>query len=379
MPRQTLKQRKDGRYICRCDDRYFVGKTQKEALAAREAYKLAKAQGLRAELRGVTTNAYAAKWLPIAKANVTNCTYNGYVRLLNRFIEKFNNVPLQNICPTDISANFALLNGRSKSYICKYTQLITAMFRSACEDGIIIRSPVTRSVTIPDGFAGTHRALEPWERQLIVDSVDKHDFAPAAMLMLFAGLRRGEMLAFNIDRDVDFDLGVLHVREAITFNNFQPILTTTKTKAGIRTIPLFKPLRNALQGKHGLVLPNTKGGYMGYASLQKKQDSYQAYLERQLNNGCYRLWYGRKNEHKDLIASGKSLPPWKTIVIRNHDYRHTFATMLWEANVDLKSAIKWMGHTNENMMLRVYAHLTTKKEQESALAMAHSIESSFTY
>jgi hypothetical protein len=74
MPRQTLKQRKDGRYVCRCDDRYFLGKTQKEALAARDSYKLAKAQGLRAEARGPTVNTYAAKWLPIAKAHVTTHT-----------------------------------------------------------------------------------------------------------------------------------------------------------------------------------------------------------------------------------------------------------------------------------------------------------------
>jgi integrase len=299
--------------------------------------------------------------------------------MINGFIHQFNNVPLQSICSTDISAFYSQFKGKSKSYICKYTQLIKAMFRSACEDGIILRSPVTKSVVIPDGFSGTHRALEQWERQLIVDSVGKHDYAVAAMLMLFAGLRQGEMVAFNIDRDVDFKKGVLHVREAVSYDGFTPVLTTTKTKAGVRTIPLFTPLRIALEGKHGLALPNTTGGYIGRASLEKKQKSYRAFLERQLNGGCYRLWYGRTSEHKELIASGKELPPWKEIHIRNHDYRHTFATMLWEANVDLKSAIKWMGHTNEKMMLQVYAHLTAKKEQESALAMAKAIESSFHY
>lgn len=51
MPRQTRKQRADGRYICRCDDRYFLGYTQREVLAAREAYKRDKAEGLKAEAR----------------------------------------------------------------------------------------------------------------------------------------------------------------------------------------------------------------------------------------------------------------------------------------------------------------------------------------
>ena len=61
------------------------------------------------------------------------------------------------------------------------------------------------------------------------------------------------------------------------------------------------------------------------------------------------------------------------MAIRTHDFRHTFATMLWEASVDLKTAMKWMGHADQTMILRVYAHLTDKKEQEAALKMAERI------
>ena len=35
--------------------------------------------------------------------------------------------------------------------------------------------------------------------------------------------------------------------------------------------------------------------------------------------------------------------------------------------------MKWMGHADQTMILRVYAHLTDKKEQEAALKMAERI------
>ena len=46
-------------------------------------------------------------------------------------------------------------------------------------------------------------------------------------------------------------------------------------------------------------------------------------------------------------------------------YRHTFFTMLYEAGIDLKSAQRWMGHADEQMILRVYAHLTDRQEQRA--------------
>ena len=373
MPRQTLKQRADGRYICRCDDRYFLGYTQREVLAAREAYKRDKAEGLKAEARGTTVNTYAAKWLPIARANVGKKTYNEYARMMNVFVGHFAGQPLGSIRTTDLSVEFNRLKGKSNSYIRKYKQLIGAMFRAAQEDGLIVRSPVTSSVAVPQGTTGSHRALEPWEKEMVIASVGQHVFAPAAMLMLFAGLRRGEMLAFNVDRDVDFARGVLHVREAVQFDGNRPVLKCPKTEAGARTVPLFEPLRRALCGLHGLVLPGENGGPMTQQRFEVKFESYLVHLEQKLNAGKLKRWYGLTKEDKEAIAAGKPLPPWREMAIRTHDFRHTFATMLWEASVDLKTAMKWMGHADQTMILRVYAHLTDKKEQEAALKMAERI------
>ena len=59
--------------------------------------------------------------------------------------------------------------------------------------------------------------------------------------------------------------------------------------------------------------------------------------------------------------------------IRTHSFRHSFATIRWEADADLKTAMKWMEHADQTMILKAYTHLTDKKEQEAAIRMAVKI------
>lgn len=63
MPRQTLKQRPDGRYACKYKGRFFYGATQAEAYRKRDEYRRALEAGVRAELTGLSFSDYAARWL----------------------------------------------------------------------------------------------------------------------------------------------------------------------------------------------------------------------------------------------------------------------------------------------------------------------------
>ena len=48
--------------------------------------------------------------------------------------------------------------------------------------------------------------------------------------------------------------------------------------------------------------------------------------------------------------------------------------MLYDANVDIKTAMKWMGHTDEKMIMRIYAHLSEQKEKAAAQAVGELID-----
>lgn len=48
-----------------------------------------------------------------------------------------------------------------------------------------------------------------------------------------------------------------------------------------------------------------------------------------------------------------------------HMFRHTYATILYNAGVDVKSAQRFLGHADINMTLKIYTHLSEQKEQEA--------------
>lgn len=53
MPRASLKQRNDGRYTAKYKGIQFMGQTQSEAYAKRDAFKKQVEAGIRAEAAGV--------------------------------------------------------------------------------------------------------------------------------------------------------------------------------------------------------------------------------------------------------------------------------------------------------------------------------------
>ena len=112
---------------------------------------------------------------------------------------------------------------------------------------------------------------------------------------------------------------------------------------------------------------------MTRVGLRRKWASYLRCLEEIANGDRNRRWYGKTKDDLAMIEARGALPPWREVNIRTHDFQHFFATMLREADVDLKTAMKWMGHADQTMILKVYAHLTDKKEQEATIKMMERI------
>jgi hypothetical protein len=81
-------------------------------------------------------------------------------------------------------------------------------------------------------------------------------------------------------------------------------------------------------------------------------------------------------------AFGASLMMWKsglpwldTEQAKRHDFhamRHTFATLLLEAGVNVKTAPEWLGHSSIAVTLRIYGHVAEKMRGD-ALAYLNAI------
>lgn len=346
MPRQTLKQRPDGRYACKYKGKFFYGSTQSEALAAREAYKRNEKVGL--VEKPVTLIEYAAQWLPVHRASVSQKTYNDYAKQIEKMCRLIGEKLLSTVTPSDIKRVFSAYLGYSDSTIRRSSVLFTALFESAVADGYILRNPCKHETARPHkGTVGTHRAITDDERALILST--PHRVRLAALVMLYAGLRRGEALAIDIDRDVDLKTNQIHVHTAVRFDSNQPILDTPKTEAGERDVPLVALLRDELSGQHGLLLPSAHGKMCSDTAFRRAWNSYM---------------------HALSVAAGHS------VSIRPHDLRHSYCTMLRDAGIDLKIAMMWMGHADKDMILRVYDHVTPTRMFRSVASLERFCASS---
>lgn len=352
MPRakkQHATRRKDGRYQCKYKGVFFYGRTEQEALSARDNYKSL-------SISPETFGAYAMRWLEAYKSHLTVKPYNQHVRMLNRFLSMHGDRLLTEITPTMISTFYQSMNGYSQSTINDARDTIKGVFKAALADGLIPRDP-TMNIKPPKGQKGSHRALTPKEYTLI--HAVQHRLRPCVMLMLYAGLRRGEVLALNIDNDIDFVNRRIYIREAVRFSGSgQQIITQPKTDAGIRVVPLIDGLAQELEGLHGLVCQSAKGEPMTETAFRRAWESYLVALS-EYKNGSSKRW------HKG---------PWKPVTIRPHDLRHSYCTMLYNAGIDIKTAMLWLGHADQTVTMQIYTHLTEQRrtEAEKAIKTAHN-------
>lgn len=332
MPRQkkqVLKQRKDGRYCCKYQGVQFFGRTSDEALQAREAYK----RGERAQ-DAPTVGEYINKWLPLHKAGVSDKCYNDYAKQLEALLPVIGEKPLNEVTVDDAAQVWAHYQGYSASTIHRAKMLFVSLFDAAMENDLCKKNPFrSKHAQPPKAPSGSHRALTDEEVNLIRTTPHRMQFA--ALLMLYAGLRRGEVLALT---KADLSPDGITVNKAVRFVGNRPSIVRPKTSAGTRFVPALSILRPWLENPPERAAATKDGSIMTDTAFRRAWDSYLLALSR---------------------AAGHP------VSIRPHDLRHTYCTMLADADVSIKQAMLWMGHSDEKMILHIYDHVGEKRTQAS--------------
>lgn len=359
MPRQkkqVLKQRKDGRYACKYHGHWFMGHTSDEALAAREAYKLAELRGELIPPPNVpTVGEYIPQWLSLHKSHVSDKCHDDYAKQLESLLPVMGAKPFDQVTVDDAAAVWQHYLNMSASTIKRARMLFISLFDTAIENEYCTKNPFrSKSAQPHTGPSGTHRSLTADEIQLI--RTTPHRMQAAVMVMLYAGLRRGEALALTVD-DVDLKRKVITVNKSLRFVGNAPEIAPPKTAAGQRQVPILKVLHPVLAtavADHPhkkdqpapVLFPSTHGEYMTSTAWKRAWDSY---------------------IHALTMAAGSP------VTIRPHDLRHTYCTMLRDAGVDMHQAMLWMGHSDEKMILHVYDHLGDKRAADSVLLLENSL------
>lgn len=369
-----LHKRSDGYYCAWYKGKQFLGKSDKEAKAKRDNYKYECEHGIE-KPDPISVFDLAEKWLPVAKANVAKGTYNQYASIMEKLTDTIGDTYVHSVTPADIKKTWVSFVGLSKSYIDKAKFLYKSFFQYAIDNRYCLTNPMlTESAKPHRGTKGTHRCLTETEINLI--ETVPHRVQAGAMFMLKAGLRRGEVLALD---KKDIHDNRIFVMRAVKFENNRPVVGDTKNESSERSVPLFPALLPFVDGIEKLVLPDDHGKICSETAFVRAWQSYLTDLSTHLN-GTHKRWYHLtkewKQNHPDEYAHYLQLKKedpakaeeyrltgWQDVSFRPHDLRHTFVTVGRDKGIDIKIMIDWCGHSSEKMVLEIYDHPSSSREQ----------------
>lgn len=155
-------------------------------------------------------------------------------------------------------------------------------------------------------------------------------------LCLFTAMRRGEVLGLRWE---DIYNGSIHVKRNVTHpQRNRPCITTPKTKAGIRTIPMIEPLKQALS-------PFNESGFIIGG-------------DEPITMTMYNTMWKRINESINMHGATP------------HTLRHSYLTYAVGATTDFKTIQGISGHSDVFTLMNRYAHPQEEKKVELSEEMA---------
>jgi integrase len=348
-----VKKRADGRYqisimIGYTDEgkpkrKIVYGKTQREAMDKAADIRNKRSMGIVID-NNITLGDWAYTWLNTYKCGVGVGTFRMYQGIIkNHILPSLGHFKLKDVKSTHLQNVVNVLSNRPRA-ASFFKLTMSQLFNQAIANDIVYKNP-TASLRLPSSDS-THRkrALSDDEiaqiHSLTLDSRTRCFIN----LLLYTGMRRGEALAIT-KNDIDFVGKTVSVNKALIFyNNKSELKPSPKSDAGIRTIPLLAPLEIIL-----LEYVDTIDSDFLFTS---KDGSLTSLISFRRMWGKFEAAYGSKE-------------------ITPHIFRHNYATMLYNAGVDIKSAQAILGHSSVKMTMDVYTHLSNQNKSDAAIKLTN--------
>lgn len=324
-------------------------------------------------------------WLKKATVGVTY-TYKrnleSYIRHLNSF---FGDKKILHIKPYDLDEVITQLaecnpntnKPASKKLLKNVVNCAIRIFDFAVENELICKNPAkNKKKDIPRN--APQKVINPIseaQRQLVVNV--EHRAKTAAMIMMFMGLRTGELLALEwSDFDLDKFQVLINKRVQRTQTNVYTVMNGTKN-GETRFVSIPQNLRTWIQNQNELatsylVMPNRQGGLQTPTQWKRLWESYQ----NEINYFCYVRKCMTENIKPESKYSPNKIPKIASS-FNPHQLRHTYATMLYTSGVDVLTASELLGHSNIQITLDIYTQLERKYKQKNISKFNDYIKSNF--
>lgn len=363
-----MKKRADGRYCKQILIGYnsngtrimknVYGKTIKEVEKKEHELQNKIAAGINILEDTITVGEWGLKWIEVYKADVSRGTYAMYENCLrNHIIPTIGTIQVSKLKAIQIqeAINKYIKDGNVRTAEI-YKLTVKQILKQAVEQEIINKD-ICSGLSKIKHSCEEKRTLTDFEKRCILKTNYTDREKIFIDLLYYTGVRRGEALALTVD-DIDHKTKTLRVNKSLDIRENQSIVKEPKSKAGFRKIPIPDVLYNEIikyfQKQKNINLFTMKNGeLMSRSSFRKMWES----IIKKTKATAEELSLKQPQtifEHID-----------RTITFTPHIFRHTYATNLYYAGVDIKRCQYLLGHSSIEMTLKVYTHLDNKSEDGS--------------
>lgn len=321
----------------------FIRKSDATSAGEEEERKLRRGDWIDPALRKTPFAEYAERYMAVTLNQDAPTKIRDESLLHNHLVPVFGPRALGAIETGDVRAWIAELSGvLAPSTVSRCYQILARILRNAEDDGLISRSPCSRSVKLPRQTSSKRasRWLTLDELEHLASTIGA-PYRALVLTMGYMGLRYGEAVGIKRDR-LDLLRGTLEVAGQLReVRGHQEYVGFTKTAAGLRKLPLPASLLDDLRRhieEHSKNADFVFSGRDG-APLRK-------------------AWVRR---HFTPAAEKAGLSP-----LTPHHLRHTCASLLIDRGGHAKDIQEWLGHSSYQVTMDCYGHLFPERQGQLA-------------
>lgn len=314
---------------------------------------------------------YMVKWLDRVKNSLQLNTYRSYSSMINgrikHFFQKKPELKVSTIRSSDIEDFYAKLfdEGVTANTVIHYHAVMRKAFSHAFKNEIIQANPFDR-VERPKKNKFQGQSFSEDELKALLNLAQNDPIYPVIILSGCMGLRRSEALGARWsrvdwnERTILIDTKIVELKEAGHGSQLIPV-EDMKNKSSKRTLPLPQPVFDMLM-EYKVRKENYKQIFKGAYSRE-----YDDYICVDELGRLYKPSY--VTNHFGVLLKQLGMK-----VIRFHDLRHTFASILINSNKPLIEVSGFLGHSDISTTANIYAHLDKSSKQGCADAITEIFE-----
>ena len=266
--------------------------------------------------------------------------------------------------------------------------ILHPIFSIAVRDGYIRANPtdgIMAEIKKNNNFEVEKKhSLTESEQNAFVDFIRSHSkyhrWIPLFAVFLGTGCRLGEVVGLTWN-DCDFENNIISINHSLRFISDEKTkktrlyISTPKTKAGIREIPMFEEVKKILlqermrqmkDGFNQFVID----GYSGFIFSNRFNRVLTCYYVDNLINRIVRDY----NIEETTLAEIQNREPLLLPHFSPHILRHTFCTRMCENESNIKVIQEIMGHSDISVTMNIYNEATLDKKKEAFINLEGKIK-----